>query len=190
MSQEASSALTDLECARRIAQGDVRAFEVLFRRYYGALYAFARQRVRAHEVAEELAQEVFLDVWNRRSAWPPERSVRAFLFSAIRYKTVDYWRRWEVESRWKEGEVREAAGRVEEPADRLREREIDEAVRQAISEMPERRRLAYVLTKEHGLTYAEAADVLGISPKTVEVQIGRALKFLRERLAYLLAVLV
>ena len=190
MPKDSAPPTTDQACAERIAEGDAEAFEVLFRRYYGPLYAFARRHVRVHEVAEELAQEVFLDVWNRRSTWPPRRSVRAFLFSAARYKAVDHWRHQEVEARWKAEAAPPETTRAGGPLEALREREIDEAVRQAISEMPERRRLAYVLTKQHGLTYAEAADVLGISPKTVEVQIGRALKFLRERLAHLLTVLV
>jgi RNA polymerase sigma-70 factor (ECF subfamily) len=167
----------------RVRTGDADAFEALFHEYHAPLCAFAYRYLGARDLAEEVVQEVFLLVWERRATWEIRTSIRSYLFTAVRNAALSYLRHERV-VRNRETEVRDlfhAPARSEE-AETV-EPETIAAVRQAVGRLPERCRQVFLLHREQGLTYAEVADVLGISPRTVEVQIGRALKSLRKALA-------
>lgn len=86
----------DQEWAHAIQQGDPGAFEALFRTYAERLSAFAAQYITAPEVAEEIVQDLFLEVWERRSQWAPTSNVRAYLYKTARNKALDYLRHKEV----------------------------------------------------------------------------------------------
>lgn len=185
---QASRAESDQQ--ERLRRGDQTAFKELFDAHYDALCRFACQYVHSLEVAEDLVQDVFSDLWVRRASWQPQRSSKAYLYGAIRNQTLNHQRRERVRSR---GESNPRVRGVpaldnvpsdENPEQTLRGQELAGAAQQAIMELPRQRRFIFVLSREHELTYAEIALVLGVSVKTVETQMGRALKHLRERLAY------
>jgi RNA polymerase sigma-70 factor, ECF subfamily len=166
-----------------IRAGDPLAFEALFHEYHAALCAFAYRYLGARDLAEEVVQEVFLLVWERRATLEVRTSVRSFLFIAVRNASISYLRHERVVRR-REPEVRtvlQALASTEGPD--AAGAETIAAVQQAIGRLPARCRLVFTLHREQGLTYTEIAGVLGISPRTVEVQIGRALKSLRHALA-------
>ncbi len=176
--------------ARQIRGGDRAAFDALFRAYYEALCAFIRRQISSPEVAEGLVQDIFLDLWRPRREWIPNRSVRAYLYGAARNKTIKYIEHQQVVRRWEARERHREPPSTRSPEETLRYREMQEAIQKAIGELPERRRMVFVLSREHGLTYKEIAASMDISVSTVEVQMWRALKHLRARLAsYLTAVL-
>ena len=169
---------------QEIRQGDVRAFENLYRRYYTDLTGFLLRYVRDGAIAEELYQDIFLQVWRRRQAWRPRGTVKSFLYRAARNRAIDHLRRQQRKLSWIEHEqARLRHLDANQPDLELCYREFAEALEVAVAEMPERRRLVFVLSREHHLTYHEIADVLGISVKTVETQMGRALRVLRQVLA-------
>lgn len=175
----------DAEWVAAVRAGDPAAFETLFHTYHAPLCAFAYRHLGARDLAEEIVQEVFLFVWERRATWEVRTSVRSYLFTAVRNAAMSYLRHERVVRR-REPEVRELhqAHRASPETEAI-DAEIAVAVRKAVSQLPARCRLVFTLNREQGLTYAEIADVLGISPRTVEVQIGRALKSLRRCLAEL-----
>lgn len=155
-------------------------FEKLFRTYYAALVAFAAGMVDSTDAAEDIAQEVFVAVWRRRAEMSPEAVSRAYLYKAVRHRALNTIRHDRI--------ARDAA----EPQDDsfgagadeiLIQSEVEAAVRAAISRLPERARLMFTLSRDEGLTYAEIASVTGVSVKTVETQMGRALRALRHSLA-------
>jgi RNA polymerase sigma-70 factor, ECF subfamily len=173
--------LSDRELLDRIRRGDQAAFEELFRTHYAALVGFAEGMVRRRDVAEEVVQEVLLNLWRRRETLQLEDSLRAYLYQSARNRALNHLRHERV--------VRDAAPRIvgedsvaAAGAAALEEAEIAAAVRQAVSELPERCREVFELSRTEGLRYAEIARVLGISVKTVETQMGRALKALRVKL--------
>lgn len=169
--------------AERIRRGDRVAFQKLFHANYDALCAYASLFVRSSQVAEDLVQEVFCDLWKRRCMWHPEYSTKAFLFGAVRHQTCNYRRRLRVQEQIDDSTLVDGLLSQEDPEQLLHGNELRRIAQEAIDELPERRREIFVLSREHHLTYAEIASRLGISIKTVETQMGRALHYLRDRLA-------
>ena len=178
----ATPSVADEVLAAAIVAGDARAFETLFRAHYAGMCAFAARIVTRRDVAEDLVQEVFLYVWRNRSTWRIEHSVKQYLYAALRHGALRYLRHERVVR----AHVPEAVILFERPI-RLADAELEweetvTAVRAAIAKLPERCRLVYTLHREQGLSYAEVAAVMGISVKTVDAQMGRALKSLRKLL--------
>jgi RNA polymerase sigma-70 factor (ECF subfamily) len=172
----------------RVCDGDIAAFEQLFRRFAVDLVAFAASYVDGDDEAEEVVHLVFCWVWEHRFTLPRARSVRAYLFAAVRNRALNV-----VRDRRTEAAFRERAARVEaargfagaspSPESELAARDIEHALAKALRQMPPRCREVYVLARERGFTYAEIAEALGIAPKTVEIHMSRALAMLRTGLA-------
>jgi RNA polymerase sigma-70 factor (ECF subfamily) len=133
-------------------------------------------------VAEEVVQEVMLELWRRRESLVVEDSLRAYLYRSTRNRALNHLRHERVERLGEPHAAGSAAVGPEAPA-RLVEEEIDVALREAVGSLPERCREVFELSRVHGLRYAEIASALGISVKTVEAQMGKALRTLRSRLA-------
>ena len=174
----------DQRWAERIRNGQRGAFAALFRTYASDLCNFAAQYVDNSATAEDIVQEVFCDLWRRRVDWRPQASVKAYLFRAVRNTALDHVKHLRVERAWEAEEKNTDRGiHFRTPADALQHRELKRAMQQAVEALPERRRLVYRLVRQQGMSYAEVADILDIASKTVENQMGRALKTLRERLS-------
>ena len=181
--------------AERIRAGDAAAFETLFNRYYGRLHAFARTYVRSAEVAEDLATDVFVRVWERRAEWELRGTPRAYLYAAVRNESLAWLRRQRMLDRAHASALRDdrspGMGAAPLAGDaQLEARELAEAIDRGVDALPERTREAFVLHRRHGLTYAEVAAAMDISPRTVEVHIGRAFRALRTHLGPLLSLLL
>ena len=138
--------------------------------------------VRSRAVAEEIVQDVMLELWKRRESLDPDTSPQAYLFQSTRNRSLNHLRHERVE---RQGEPRAArAEAVDAPAQSLLiEKEIHAALRRTVANLPERCREVFELSRTHGLKYSEIAETLGISIKTVEAQMGKALRILREDLA-------
>lgn len=178
-------------CFSALKSGDPAAFATLFRRYYDALCAFAEGLVASSDDAEEVVEEVFVRLWERRDRLNVRVSVKAYLYSATRNQALNQLRRVATEKRWVDRVVRvgETPGLGEAPpgvVEALYAADLARAVEAAIPKLSERCRQVFLLHRRHGLTYAEIADSLGISPKTVENHLGRALKELRGLLGHFL----
>jgi len=166
----------------RLRQGDSTAFDAIFRAWYGPLVGTAERMLRDRAVAEELVQDVMLELWRRRETLDPGGSPQAYLFQATRNRVLNHLRHRTIEQR-SEPELR-AESSTAPPADaQVGEEELDVAVQRAIQALPDRCREVFELSRVHGLRYAEIASTLGISVKTVEAQMGKALRLLRECLA-------
>lgn len=168
---------------RLIREGNVVAFEELYRAYWNQLYNFAFRYVQSAEEAEDVVQEVFFSVWRNRMSWNVSGSLQNYLFVAVRNTAIGRLRRDATMRRWREKTVTETGDQSGDLADSL----IDSAdanaeVERALSEMPIKRRAVCALRWIDGLSYAQIAERLGINEKTVENHIGKGLKFMREHL--------
>lgn len=175
---------SDAALVQRIRAGDERALEIVFRAHYGSLAGFVQRYVQAPDVAEELVQDIFLKLWSRREQLTEIESLRTYLFRAVRNQALNWLRRRKLERRWEEEHSEESEPVTAIAADDdASEQEITQAVRYAVDRLPPRCREIFLLSRDGGLTYNEIAKALDISVKTVETQMGRALKALRVSLA-------
>jgi RNA polymerase sigma-70 factor (ECF subfamily) len=174
----------DRQWVREIRKSDRKAFEQLFRAYVDPLYAFAAEHVEDQSAAEDIVQDVFCDLWERRADWEPDGTVKAYLYRAVRNTALDRLDRRQVREDWKEEEKEEGRPRFGTgPADALRQDELRRALEDAVEDLPSQQKLVYRLAHRHGLSYREIASALGIARKTVENHMGRALRSLRSQLA-------
>ena len=171
---------TDGELLRRLRAGDERALEIVFRAHYSGMASFVQRFVRSPDVAEELVQDLFLKLWTKREQLSEIETFRTYLYRAARNQALNWLRRQKLERRWQDEHAGEEEAITTETADEdASEHEGAAAVRSAIDRLPPRCREVFLLSRDGGLTYAEIARTLDISVKTVETQMGRALKSLR-----------
>jgi RNA polymerase sigma-70 factor, ECF subfamily len=166
------------------AQHDGAVLRALFDAHYVGLCRFACAYVEAPDVAEELVQEVFLYLWQRWAdhSARPHASLKTYLYTAVRNVALNYLRHERVVAR-READAIALFDRPRPTADETTEAaELQMLVRRAVAQFPPQRRLVFTLSRQQGLTYDEIAEVLAISPKTVENQMGKALKALRRAL--------
>jgi len=175
-------AVTDRELLDRLRKGDTAAFDTIFRTWYGPLVGTAERMLRDRAVAEELVQDVMLELWRRRETLDAEGSAQAYLFQATRNRVLNHLRHLKIEQR-SEPEIRNESSSTPHADAAVAQEELSVAVQQAVQSLPDRCREVFELSRVHGLKYAEIARQLGISVKTVEAQMGKALRTLRERLA-------
>jgi len=164
----------------RIRAGDMDAFETLYRSYWQRLYAFAFRYVRSKPDAEDVTQEVFLRIWRGRADWLPAGAVSNYLYLAVRNAARDRLARAAVARRgwWR----LEQAETTQEFQCDLESRELAAAVERALGALPPKRAAVCRLRLMDGLSYAQIADRLGIGTKTVETQLARGLKTVREQI--------
>ncbi|MBC7896140.1 MAG: RNA polymerase sigma-70 factor [Cytophagaceae bacterium] len=176
----AADRAADAELLRRLRLGDERALELVFRAHYPAMVAVVRRIVFAPDVAEELVQDVFFKLWTKRETLAEIDALKTYLYRAARNTALNHLRRLKLEQAHEEREA--AKGEpvtIEATDDSATASEVTEAVHAAINRLPTRCREIFLMSREGGLTYGEIAAELGISIKTVETQMGRALKSLR-----------
>lgn len=167
----------------QIRTGDENAFEMMFRTYYPRLCRFAADCVHSESRARDLVQDVFLRIWERRTEWKVRDSLKAYLYQAVRNRALNHVRRRDATDEMKNGlQYTKEDVQPRTADDVLHAGILSQEVEKAISQLPERRRMAFLLHRRHGLTYKEIAQVMEIARKTVENQIGRALKSMREEL--------
>jgi len=154
------------------------AFDVLVERHYPQLCTFALRLLRSPEAAEDAVQEVLCKIWTRRTI-ENVRDPIPYLYRAVRNQCLMVLR---SERRWNTAEL-EAETMVSdttpEASDLL---DLQRAIARAIEALPERTRLVFTMHRQQDLTYSDIARILGISVKTVETQMTRALKILRRQL--------
>jgi RNA polymerase sigma-70 factor (ECF subfamily) len=178
----------DLARVARIRTGDRVAFEQMYRAYYRPLVGFVYTYLRSDSLAEEEVQELFLAIWRHRSRWELQTTLRSYLFKSARNRALNHLRHAGVASAAHADAASEsrtiAMGEIQPAIDEQVEAgELAAAAQRTIDRLPPRCRMAFTLCRAHGLSYAETAQVMGISEQTVKVQMGRALMALRAGLA-------
>lgn len=176
---------TEAAWVRQIRDGDEKAFERLFRAYCPRLVQFVCRYVGDRAVAEGLVQDVFLAVWADRRRLQADKNIKTYLYTAAKNRALKHLRHGAVQ-RQSAAEVALAFPHPKTPEDERRQHELEKAICQAVDALPEQCRILFCMNRYDRLTYAEIAAIQGISLKTVETQMGRALKALRQRLAALL----
>lgn len=163
------------------------AFGRHFEAHFEELYRYVYRYVRSPEEARDLVHDVFLQLWQGRGQVDLARNLRAYLYAMARHRALDRLKHRKVEERWRRT-VDASAGRRErgiapgDPEQTLLEGELIAEVRAAVDALPRRQREVLRLRWDRQLSYEEISRTLGISPKTVGIHVGRALRAVRERL--------
>ena len=171
--------LKEQQQLRKIRKGDIDSFEKLFHRYYHGLHVYATTLVRSAEIAEEVVQDVFYNVWKNRESLRITRSWQSYLYRSVYNNSMMHLRRTRREYAMEEGMFPEVEGGSMDPFQEMEYGEVSDLVSKTINDLPARTREIFMLNRQEGLKYREIAVKLSISEKTVEANMGKALKALR-----------
>jgi len=175
-----------------VRKGDERAFEILFKKYYLQLTRFAWRYVNSKAIAEELVQDLLATLWENREEWDMknEKTIRTYLYKSVKNMSLNYIKHQKIRDKYDAEWIEKKDNTKYDYSDTHREEEIREAISRAVEELPPRSKMTYKLHRYDGLTYDEIGEVMEVSVKTVESQMSRTLKILRERLSYLLPIIL
>jgi len=175
--------LRDSEIIRRIKQGDTGQFESLFRSSYVSLVRYAETLIRDHDTAEEIVQDLFFRLWKDKGKLQIESSLNGYLYRAVHNRCLHYISHNKVvEKHAMEAKISEP-GNNESPADILDYRDLQAKVAYILEKLPVKCGKIFCMSRFEGLKYSEIAKILSVSVKTVEANMGRALKEFRKALA-------
>ncbi|WP_420455708.1 RNA polymerase sigma factor [Rubrivirga sp.] len=163
------------------------SLDQLYLEHRRPLIGFIYEKVGSRDLAEDILHDLFLNIWSRIDRWEVRGDMRTYLFSAARNHVWSHYSKQRVRRAHAEAERSDHAasgvGREPEAVRHLEAEALDTAMARWIAELPDRRREVFELSRYGHLTYQEIADRLGVSVKTVETQMSRSLRHLRERLA-------
>ncbi|MCB9081391.1 MAG: RNA polymerase sigma-70 factor [Lewinellaceae bacterium] len=178
---------TDAELLAWLRRNPDEAIDAIFRQYFGELCRAIYRIIPDEAIVQDLAQEVFVQLWQRRQSLSVQTTLGAYLRRAGINRALNYLRDNRRFSDADDTQVLEAQLSHETNIEHsLEVEELQEAIDRAIDQLPERCRLVFVLSRFEELSHQEIADQLAISPKTVENQITKALRLLRSVLGPLL----
>jgi RNA polymerase sigma-70 factor (ECF subfamily) len=172
----------ETENVQRMAFMDLRSFEVLFRQYYQMLCAYAFRFVNDTDTAEEIVQDLFYKLWEKRSELQINTSVKSYLFSAVHNRSLKHIEHRNVELKYRNYYLTHESEIDNEPQDAHNVVELQGIIDATLKSLPERCSRIFRLNRFEGLKYHEIAQKLSISVKTVEANMGKALKILRKNL--------
>ena len=165
----------------KIKKGDEKAFERLFHCYYSHLCLFAEQFVHNHAEAEEIVQDTFVSIWEKKEKIAITTSVKNYLFRSVKNSCLNYLKHNQIKNQYADKLLSDSG--LDEPDDvSFIESGLLQKIEECINSLPEKRREVFRLSREEGLKYREIAEKLNISVKTVETHMGLAIKTLRDKL--------
>ncbi|HTF21539.1 MAG TPA: RNA polymerase sigma-70 factor [Chryseolinea sp.] len=179
MDRDAKSALTDEALVLMLRRGQTAALQEIFVRYHGQLYKTVSGLLMDNEQAKDIVQEIFIDLWNRRDS-ADIQTLQSFLISAVRFKALARLRKGKVQAHHLA--LMERIQFVNQTEDAINVQELNQSLQHALSELSPRCKEVFELSRFENLTHKQIAGRLGITPKTVEVQIHKALALLRKKL--------
>jgi RNA polymerase sigma-19 factor, ECF subfamily len=173
---------------KKIHDGDELSFESLFNAYCQKLINFSRRYVYDKQIAENIVQDIFVKIWINRKSLDHSKSIKTYLFTAVKNNSLKHLRHVNVEKR----HILITIDSNEEinHAIKFEINEIAERLNQEINNLPPKCQEIFSMSKFDKLKYGEIAEILDISVKTVETQMGRALKKLRKNLRHLLMLVI
>jgi RNA polymerase sigma-70 factor (ECF subfamily) len=166
----------------RMAEGDQDAFRFFFDKYYTDLCNFVNIYLHDPMISEEIVQDIFVYLWEKKEKITIDSSVKAYLYRSSKNKSINFLRNEKRKSNVQEKIRGFIDFKTEISDDFLDADELRELIGKAIGNLPGRTREVFILGKENHLSYREIACKLNISEKTVENQMGSALRKLREQL--------
>jgi len=175
--------LTDFYIQKKIRDGDIMEFERLFMKYYEPLCRYADKILNDIDTAEDVVQEFFYQFWKNRETFTPKFSLNAYLYHSIRNNALHYLEHLAVRKQYAEKVFNDfqASMPAHLPPD-VELNDLGEVISATIQQMPERCSRIFLMNRFEGKKYREIAEILSISVKTVEADMGKALQIFRKSL--------
>jgi RNA polymerase sigma-70 factor (ECF subfamily) len=174
--------ITDQEIVGRIRKGDVDQFESLFRSSYASLVRYAKTIIKDQDASEEIVQDLFFRLWKDKERIRIKSSLNGYLFRSVHNKCLHFIDHRRIVERHVEEMSTHQPENQESPSDILNYKELQAKIATILERLPERCGTIFCMSRFEGLKYSEIAEKLSISIKTVESNMGRALKEFRKAL--------
>ncbi len=161
---------------------DKKAFEALFRGYFVKLCAFANKFTGDLDTSKEIVHDIFVSLWEKRDTIDPGKSLKSYLFASVHNRCLNYIR---DNKKFDRGDylIEKIDNEYQDiPGEGLDESELKKKIAKALDTLPGKCRQIFEMNRFEQLKYKEIAEKLDISVKTVETQMSKALKVLREQL--------
>lgn len=171
----------EIELFERIKNSDEGAFEILFHKYYKYLCLYASKIIQDDDSAEEIVQDLFVKLWEKREQLNIETSIKNYLFRSVKNLCLNFIQHNKTKLRYAQKVISEVEHNYSDD-DSFTEMELSQKIDEGINSLPEKRREIFKLSRQEGLKYHEIATKLNISIKTVETQMRLAIKMLRDKL--------
>ena len=168
------------ELVKALSKGEIRAFNDLFQLYGNRIYRFAIGYMKSQTEAEELVQDVFLKIWERRLELKDNLSFKAYLFTIAFNLIRKHFTKKALLHKYLENQVLDDFDF--DTAQNIDYNSTKKLIDTIVEQLPPKRRIVFIRSRFEGFSVNEIAEELGTSPKTVENQLGEALKFVREHL--------
>lgn len=165
---------------KELSRGNILAFNTLFKTYSGRLYRFAYGYLKSESETEELVQEVFTIIWERREKLKSELSFRSFIFTIAFNIIRKHFRTKAYLSGYFKSEIFEDLDI--ETSEKITYDSLYQFITELVNQLPERRKMIFIKSRFEGQSIKEIADELKLSHKTIENQITSALRFLRSNI--------
>lgn len=180
--QAGSSADLDLFriWARKIRDSDASALESFFRVVHAPLVRYATRFV-AESMAEDVVQDTFIRLWESRARIDPNQSIKAFAYRTVRNLCLNRIRDMKTRETLLSERYEPPTKSVTEPDEALAHESFSDQVKGWIADLPERQREALELSRFHGLSHEQVAEAMGVSPRTVNNHLVKALRTIRDR---------
>ena len=173
-----------------IRTGNEQTFRELFNTYYPRLTLFAVKYIRNQEVAEEIVQDFFVRLYEKRTEIVFHSSVQAYFYQSIRNSCLNKIKQKKVRQEYHRNMQQKDQDMEPDASDRINETELENYIFRIVSGFPRQQQKIYRMSREKGMKNREIAEELNISVRTVETQISRTLKILREKLSSILEFLI
>jgi RNA polymerase sigma-70 factor, ECF subfamily len=175
--------LIDKQFIELLGKKDEQAFEHVFKAHFKNLQSYALTIVKDEQMAEEMVQNVFFKIWDRSERLTIQASLAAYLYRAVYNESCNYLKHEKVKQsylNYSKHSMNDISS--EKASKKIMLAELDGKIRKALNELPEQCRTVFQLSRFEELKYQQIADKLNISIKTVEAQMGKALKIMRVKL--------
>lgn len=179
-------ALSDNELLELITSGDRNAFSEIYNRYWKKLLSVAVNKIDELEEAEEIVQDIFISFWERRQKLEITASLNAYLAVSVKYRVLKVLAKRSQHLKYADHSFKLIDPSVNSTEEWLEFEELKSRLQILVSNLPEKCRLVYQLSREQGFSQKEIAKECSISEKTVEAHLGKALKSLRTGLGRIL----
>lgn len=162
---------------------DDQAFEQLFKAHYRGLHAYANTILRDEDLAEEMVQGMFLKFWEKRELLNIQSSIKAYLYRSVYNDSMNYLKHQKIKTKYQDFTLHSMDTSHEPASAKVELSQLEMKLKEALNELPENCRTIFQMSRFEELKYREIAAQLGLSIKTVENQMGKALRILRLKLA-------